>query len=153
MKDSTISVIGIRGIHYINEGAQETGLGNLETIAGSMRRMGLVNYLHQSHRTAIGIVLGPEHAQEIAKDGYSRQDVQAYLFENARMPVRELASRSYWNFRKWPDEYEQDNPDFMVPIVFAPEDFVICVAGGDGRHSAWLSSWFMTQCATEKIEP
>ena len=51
------------------------------------------------------------------------------------------------------DEYEQDNPDFMVPIVFAPEDFVICVAGGDGRHSAWLSSWFMTQCATEKIEP
>jgi hypothetical protein len=153
MKDSTISVIGIRGIHYINEGAQETGLGNLETIAGSMRRMGLVNYLHQSHRTAIGIVLGPEHAQEIAKDGYSRQDVQAYLFENARMPVRELASRSYWNFRKWPDEYEQDNPDFMVPIVFAPEDFVICVAGGDGRHSAWLSSWFMTQCTTEKIEP
>jgi hypothetical protein len=152
IEDSTISVIGIRGIHYINEGAQETGIGNLETIAGSMRRMGLVNYLHQSHRTAIGLVLGPEHAEEIARDGYSRQDVQAYLFENARMPVRELASRSYWNFRKWPDAYEHDNPDFMVPIVFAPEDFVICVAGGDGRHSAWLSSWFMTQCATEKIE-
>jgi len=152
MEDSTISVIGIRGVHYINEGAQETGLGNLETIAGSMRRMGLVNYLHQSHRTAIGLVLGPEHAHEIAKDGYSRQDVQEYLFEHARMPVRDLASRSYWNFRKWPDEYEAHNPDFMVPIVYAPEDFVICVAGGDGRHSAWLSSWYMTQCATEKIE-
>ena len=152
MDDSTISVIGIRGVHYINEGAQETGLGNLETIAGSMRRMGLVNYLHQSHRTAIGLVLGPEHAHEIAKDGYSRQDVQEYLFAHARMPVRDLASRSYWNFRKWPEEYEEDNPDFMVPIVYAPEDFVIAVAGGDGRHSAWLSSWYMTQCATEKIE-
>lgn len=150
--DSTISVIGIRGVHYINEGAQETGLGNLETIAGSMRRMGLVNYLHQSHRTAIGLVLGPEHAHEIAKDGYSKEDVQQYLFEHARMPVRDLASRSYWNFRKWPEEYEADNPDFMVPIVYAPEDFVICVAGGDGRHSAWLSSWYMTQCATERIE-
>ena len=152
MQDTTITVIGIRGVHYINEGAQETGLGNLETIAGSMRRMGLVNYLHQSHRTAIGVVLGPEHAKEIAKDGFSRQDVQEYLFEHARMPVRELASRSYWNFRKWPDEYEENNPDFMVPIVYAPEDFVICVAGGDGRHSAWLSSWYMTQTATEKIE-
>ena len=149
---STISVIGIRGIHYINEGAQETGLGNLETIAGSMRRMGLVNYLHQSHRTAIGVVLGPEHAHEIAKDGFSKADVQKYLFEHARMPVRDLASRSYWNFRKWPEEYEENNPDFMVPIVFAPEDFIICVAGGDGRHSAWLSSWYMTQCATERIE-
>jgi len=77
--------------------------------------------------------------------------VQQYLFEHARMPVRELASRSYWNFRKWPREYEADNPDFMVPIVYAPEDFVITVAGGDGRHSAWLSSWYMTQCSTEKI--
>lgn len=150
--DSTISVIGIRGIHYINEGAQETGLGNLETIAGSMRRMGLVNYLHQSHRTAIGIVLGPEHAHEIAKDGFSRDDVRKYLFEHARMPVRDLASRSYWNFRKWPEEYEPNNPDFLVPIVYAPEDFIIVVAGGDGRHSAWLSSWYMTQFSTEKID-
>ncbi|MEC8135868.1 MAG: hypothetical protein VX107_06900 [Pseudomonadota bacterium] len=57
-------------------GAQETGLGNLETIAASMRRMGLLHYLHQSHRTAISLVLGPEHAHEIAKDGFSRQDVQ-----------------------------------------------------------------------------
>jgi len=64
-----------------------------------MRRMGFVNFLHQSHRTAICVVLGPEHAHEIAKDGFSRQDVPEYLFEHARMPVRELASRSYWNFR------------------------------------------------------
>ena len=82
-----------------------------------MRRMGFVNYLHQSHSTAICVVLGLEHAHEIAKDGFSRQDVQEYLFEHARMPVRELASRSYWNFRKWPDEYEENNPDFIVLIV------------------------------------
>jgi hypothetical protein len=149
---STITVIGLRGIHYINEGGQETGLGNLETIAGSMRRMGLVNYLHQMNRTAIGLVLGPEHAHEIAKDGFSRIDVQNYLFEHARMPMRDLRDRSYWNFRVWPEEYDQDDPDYMVPIVYAPEDFVITVAGGDGRHSAWLSSWYMTRCATERIE-
>ena len=68
------------------------------------------------------------------------------------MLVREWASRSYWNFRKWPDEYEENNPDFIVPIVYAPEDFVICVAGGNCRHSASLSSWCMTQAATELIE-
>ncbi len=151
-KDSTITVIGLRGVHYINEGGQETGLGNLETIAGSMRRMGLVNYLHQMNRTAIGLVLGPEHAEEIAKDGYSRADVQNYLFEHARMPMRELRNRSYWNFRVWPEEYDQNDPDYMVPIVYAPEDFVITVAGGDGRHSAWLSSWYMTRCSTQLIE-
>jgi hypothetical protein len=33
------------------------------------------------------------------------------------MLVREWASRSYWNFREWPDEYEENNPDFIVLIV------------------------------------
>jgi len=150
--DSTITVIGLRGVHYINEGGQETGLGNLETIAGSMRRMGLVNYLHQVNRTAIGLVLGPEHADEIAEDGYSRQDVQEYLFEHARMPMKDLRNRSYWNFRVWPEEYDEHDPDFMVPIVYAPEDFIITVAGGTGRHSAWLSSWYMTRSVTERID-
>ncbi|MEC7302750.1 MAG: hypothetical protein VXV97_09360, partial [Pseudomonadota bacterium] len=98
-------------------GAQETGLGNLETIDGSMRRMGLMNFLHQSHSTAICVVLGLEHAYEIAKNGFSRQDVPEYLFEHFRMLVREWASHSYWNFREWPDEYEENNPEFIVLIV------------------------------------
>ena len=68
------------------------------------------------------------------------------------MLVRVWASRSYWNFRKWTGEYEENNPDFIVPIVYTPEDFVICVAGGNGRHSALLSSWCMSQAATEVIE-
>ncbi|MEC7538398.1 MAG: hypothetical protein VYB59_14055 [Pseudomonadota bacterium] len=98
-------------------GTKEIGLGNQETVAGSMRRMGLFHYLHQSHRTAISFVLGPEHAHESAEDGFSRQDVPEYLFEHFRMLVREWASRSYWNFREWPDEYEENNPDFIVLIV------------------------------------
>ena len=61
-------------------GAQEAGIGNLETIASSMRRMGLVNFLHQSHSTASFVVLGPEHAHEIAKDCFTRQYVPEYLF-------------------------------------------------------------------------
>ena len=151
-ESSTITVIGIRAIHYINEGGQETGRGNLQTIAGAMRRLGLVNYLHQMNRTAVGLVLGPEHAREIANDGFSREDVQNYLFHHARMPVSTLQNRSYWNFRTWPTWYDADDPDFMVPIVYAPEDFVITVAGGDGRHSVWLPSWYTTQCVTEPIE-
>jgi hypothetical protein len=41
-----LTVLGLRGVHYVNETVQETGRGNLETIAGSMRRMGIVNYMH-----------------------------------------------------------------------------------------------------------
>ena len=151
-ESSTITVVGVRGVHYITEGAQETGRGNLETIAGAMRRLGLVNYLHQGNRTAITVILGPEHAQEIAADGFSREDVKYYLYDYARMPIRDLQHRAYWNFRLWPTWYDENDPDFMVPIVHSPEDFVIAVAGGDGRHSLWLPSWYTTQRVTEVIE-
>ena len=45
----------------------------------------------------------------------------------------------------------KSNPVYIVPIVYTPEDFVICVAGGNGRLPL-LSSWCMTQAATEVIE-
>ena len=66
------------------------------------------------------------------------------------MPVREWASCFYRNFRKWPDD-EENNSDFIVPIVYTPEDFVICVAGGTaGTPPCSLPG--MSQAATEVIE-
>jgi hypothetical protein len=40
----------------------------------------------------------------------------------------------------------------MVPIAPQADDVVIVVAGGDGRHSAWLAGWGVTRVVTEKIE-
>ncbi len=114
--------------------------------------MGIVNYMYQGHGSFIAIVLGPEHAKEIADDGYSRRDIQEFLFEDARMTMRDLSDRTYWNFRSWPEEYDIDDPDYLVPIVMDPEKFIVLVAGGDGRQSAWLSSWYQTKAITLEIE-
>jgi hypothetical protein len=38
-----------------------------------------------------------------------------------------------------------------VPIVARATDFMIVVAGGDGRHSAWMPAWHECQGATELI--
>ena len=40
----------------------------------------------------------------------------------------------------------------MVPIALQPDDIVVVVAGGDGRHSAWLAGWGVTRVVTRKIE-
>ena len=64
--------------------------------------MGIVNYIHQGHGSFIAIVLGPEHAKEIADDGYPCRDIQEFLFEQARMPMRDLRDRTYWNSSSWP---------------------------------------------------
>ncbi len=39
----------------------------------------------------------------------------------------------------------------LVPMVSAPEYFWVVVAGGDGRHSAWMPAWNVFQGASEVV--
>ena len=150
---STVSVFACRGLHPMCEGTQTTGTGTLETIEASMRAMGSPIW-NQGARNDVPVVvvMCPEHAAEIAKSGFSKADVKRYLFERVRLPVRELADRMYAGTDPWPDWIDTKNPDTLVPMVANPEGFVIVVAGGDGRHSAWLPSWNVCKGATEVIE-
>jgi hypothetical protein len=150
---SIVNMTAMRGLYPVCEGTQTTGLGTLETIAASMRAMGSPIY-HQGARNEVPVVLvvGPEHAAEIAGAGFSKADVKRYLFQHVRLPIRELADRMYAGTDPWPDWIDAKNPETLVPIVTNPEGFIIVVAGGDGRHSAWLPSWNVCQGATEVIE-
>ncbi len=149
---STVTVSAVRGIHTLVEATQETGLGNLETIVSSMTAGGVSGYYYQARGASPVVVLGPEHAAEIAGAGFSRKDVKQYLFQHARIRLSVLKDRGYWGARSWPDEWESKGDDFMVPLVDDPEKLVLVVAGGDGRHSSWFPAWSATQRATEVIE-
>lgn len=149
---STVTVSAVRGIHTLVEGAQETGEGVLETIVGAVKGMGISAYYYQLRGASPVVVLGPEHAAEIAAAGYGRRQVKEYLFENARIPLGHLKDRGHWGPRSWPEEWEGQSDDFLVPMVTEPDRYVIVVAGGDGRHSSWLLPWSATQRAVELVE-
>ena len=51
------------------EGTQETGQGVLETLVSSMTAGGIAGYSYQAMGASPVVVLGPEHAQEIAAAG------------------------------------------------------------------------------------
>ncbi len=53
--------------------------------------------------------------------------------------------------RNWPAWIDETNPDTLVPITLTPDDIVVVVAGGDGRHSAWLAGWGVTRVVTQEI--
>ena len=149
---SIVTVAAVRGIQTLVEGAQETGEGVLETIVGAVQAMGVSGFYYQQRGASPVVVLGPEHAAEIAAAGYSRKDVKEYLFQHARMPKGVLKERGHWGARQWLEEWEQQDDDYMIPIVEDVEKLVLVVAGGDGRHSSWLLPWSATQRATELIE-
>ncbi|NQW22685.1 MAG: hypothetical protein HQ475_04480 [SAR202 cluster bacterium] len=148
---STVTVAGIRGVYTIMETTVPTGLEILETFVGNMKAVGISNYYQIGTGAQIIMVICPEHADEIAAAGLSKSDVQEYIFQNARMPMHMLTGRAHYGNRNWPSWVDESNPETQVPIVSAAEDVAVIVAGGDGRHSAWLAGWGVTRMKTEEI--
>jgi hypothetical protein len=148
---STVTVAGIRGVYTIMETTVATGLEVLQTIVGNMKAIGISNYYQIGTGAQIILVICPEHAAEIAASGLAKSDVQEYIFQNARMPLHLLLNRAHYGNRNWPSWVDETNPDTLVPIVRASEDIAVIVAGGDGRHSAWLAGWGVTRMATQEI--
>ena len=133
------------------ETTSSTGLEVLQTIVGNMKTVGVSNYYQIGTGAQIVVVICPEHAGEISAYGLSKSDVREYIYQNARMPLSSLVGRAHYGNRNWPSWVDETNPDTLVPIVRASEDLAVIVAGGDGRHSAWLAGWGVTRMATEEI--
>ncbi len=95
------------------------------------------------------LVVCPEHAKTFAKDGWSKQDLRQFLYDNIRRPLRELrpgvnggegAGVSMINLPK--KDREPPTDDTMFPKFPKPENIVIMVAGGTaGRFSAAIQGW------------
>jgi hypothetical protein len=148
---SIVVVVAARGIITMVEASQESGLGDLETLVSSMRGEGISGYYYQARGASPVVVLGPEHATEIAAAGFGRKAVKEYIFQHARMPLGHLRDRGHWGARSWPEAWEHQPEDFLVPLVTDPENLILVVAGGDGRHSSWFPAWSATQRAIEVI--
>ena len=151
-EDSAVSIAGILGVYRIMESTSGTGFGVLGTIVGNMRTVGIANYYQQATGGQVILVLCPEHAAEVAASGLSKADVKDFVFHNARMPVGQLKGIAHYGNRTWPAWIDESNDDVMVPIVRSASDVVVVVAGGDGRHSAWMAGWGVTLVSTEKVE-
>jgi hypothetical protein len=100
------------------------------------------------------VVLCPEHAVSIAEHNWRKRDVKYYLWEKARQPLRELKYNGMYGaeYKKnfWPRWVDRDNEETLAPIVRTPDDILVFVAGGKGRHSVFIPGWG-TRAVTQKI--
>lgn len=96
------------------------------------------------------VVLGPEHAATIAQAGWTRRDVQSYLYEAARLPVAMVRDAfDVVQFRPWIKALHDED---AMPMTDHPDNIRVLVAGGAGKHSCVIPSWGMTRSITCAIE-
>jgi hypothetical protein len=83
------------------------------------------------------VVLCPEHAATIGRDGWSRCDVQEFLFERSTQTLAELKRRG-----RMPDDAAPAEDTERWQFFASPDDLLLAVAGGPaGRKSIAIPSW------------
>lgn len=129
---STVTVVNAEAPHSINDARSRTARGLLETVASAMSTLGCNNIYYQGQPV---LVLGPEHAQLLHRQGWSKDDIKAYLYEYARQPARLVRHRGMEIGKEFPRWIDLDDDEARVPIVQRPGDVIVVVAGGTGSKS------------------
>ncbi|PON16087.1 hypothetical protein C2W62_20395, partial [Candidatus Entotheonella serta] len=78
-------------------------------------------------------------------------DVQQFLFEQARVPVRRAKLGGMRGMQDWPTWLHIQDEDTGIPVVRRWEDIVVIVAGGAGKHSSCVPTFGATRSVTREI--
>jgi hypothetical protein len=98
------------------------------------------------------LMLGPEHAAAIAGDGFSEEQVKDYVWENARLPSRNISEGHLQYRAKQPERYGEFINSELIPLA-KKDDIVVMVLGGAGRHSCFIPTFGLNNMVTKIIIP
>lgn len=118
----------------------------LKVLATTLPTTG-INMFHAAGQFLV--VITPKPARELARAGYSKDDVRRWIFENARydlgmlrrwdLMVEDQTLAYYWGHVEDAPKLPQLPDEERLPMVLSPEDIHLLVAGG-------LSQWWAALC-------
>ena len=128
---SAVTVFAADAPHNIQNHVSQTGEGILNCAADTMANLGTF-----SNGQSV-IVLTPEHAQILARDGWTKPRIRAYLYEHARRTLADLKRGG-----KIEGEVAPGDETTYRHRGEEPDDILVLVGGGEaGGHSCFISSW------------
>lgn len=137
---STVTLIGAGAPHNIFAYRCPTARDLLTMIVSELSALGHNNMLFD---TGPVLVLSPEHAALLARDGFTKAALKRHLFEKARVPLRRFPPGTRQALRerraRW---FATAGDPAHVGVADRPEDFLVIVAGGPGIHSQFLPTAF-----------
>ena len=138
--ESTVTLFAAAGLTVVSEHTARTGDGLLRTLAATLATVW--SWRNCGRAEAI-VVLCPEHATTLASDGFSKERVRDFLFENTGVPLYAYEHEGTEG-TQLRNNYEEIVIDGMPHYQkFAdPSQIMIVVAGGTaGKFSGVLGGW------------
>lgn len=145
-EESVVTVMSAEPNHNLNDHGSTTGEGLLTTFSGAIAS--------PAANTVYGkgpyfMIFGPEHAATLARDNWTIQTIQQFLYEKARVPVQ-FVSRENHQIYNEAGHFPENGAYKVAPT---PDDIHIAVAGGAGKHSAWVPSFGGTAAISIRVKP
>ncbi|MBI2907622.1 MAG: hypothetical protein HYX92_08215 [Chloroflexi bacterium] len=148
-EENVVTVAPGDGPHDILDRSSTTAIGVLTTIAHAMGALGSGNTLIFAENI---LALGPEHAETVAREGYTKGMVRQFAFENAGLPLSWYGPEvGPWRKRQLAQHGIHVDGEDRVPIVEKLEDITIVVTGGAGKHSAYIGGLAAMHPVTKPI--
>jgi hypothetical protein len=98
------------------------------------------------------LVIGPEHAGVLARDGIGKAAIRKAVFERARIPLTRFAARTVKGLKHRRARWFEQFPDAdHIGVADDPSHVNIVVAGGAGIHSMFVPTSFSYHPVTKKI--
>ena len=142
--DSVVTVMSGEGPHNLNDHGSTSGDGLLTTFAGGMATPG-ANTIYG--KGPMFVIIGPEHAATLKRDGFTIETIRQELFARSRVHVSRISAENQDTYISTGHKPDGD----WFSIARAPEDIHITVAGGPGKHSAFIPSFGGTTVACTRI--
>ena len=147
---STVTAMPMEGTLNMNTHSKD-GHELVRVFAATMQHPPSNEYVHGGEPW---LVIGPEHADILARAGYDKAGLQQALWEQSKMPASAMARRDFERTRTSRiDELGEIGPDTLLPIAKAPCDIRIMVAGGPGTHSVYVPNFGNARAVTVALPP
>ena len=148
---STVTVVAAEGPHNVNDHESTSAEGILTMIAGTMPNTGSNNAYYEGQPV---MAFSPEHAATVALDGITKAAAKQWLWEHATIPLSKFSKESIERRfrRKLTDQYANVPLDTPVHMWAKPDDLIIIVTGGAGKHSQWVPTFGNTRSVTRALK-
>ncbi|MBS04392.1 MAG: hypothetical protein CMQ24_17025 [Gammaproteobacteria bacterium] len=144
VNDTVVTTMAAEGPHNINDHGSVTGEGLLTTMSATISQPG-ANTIYRNG--PYFVVIGPEHAQTLARDGWQIDSMREAIYERSRVPAARVSKENQASY-EGQDIPVEDGHYYLTP---SPEDIHIVVAGGPGKHSAYIPSFGGTAASSVQV--
>ena len=148
---SAVTVVAAEGPHNVNDHESLSPEGILTMIAGTMAITGSNNAYYAGQPV---LAFGPEHAATAASGGMSKRDVKQWLYDHATLPLSRFSKEGIERRfrRKLADQYANVPLDTPVHMWAKPDDLIVIVTGGAGKHSQYIPTFGNTRSVTRALK-